>query len=116
MFPLRDAVIGVSLAECLNSVANMKQIQPPPRGQLCKLLWELGGDYLQITALGTTPGLFAFNLSWGKFKRRKEECRLAGRHFDTVTLDGKDARTHASCRLMQGSEFCRLFSCISPVL
>lgn len=79
MFPLQDAVIGVSLAECLNSVANMKQIQPPPRGQLCKLLWELGGDYLQITALGTTPGLFAFNLSWGKFKRRKEECRLAGR-------------------------------------
>lgn len=57
----------------------MKQIQPLSRGQLCKLLWELGGDYLQITALGTTPGLFAFNLSWGKFKRRKEECRLAGR-------------------------------------
>lgn len=79
MFPLQDGVIGVSLAECLNSVANMKQIQPPSRGQLCKLLWELGGDYLQITALGTTPGLFASNLSWGKFRRRKEECRLAGR-------------------------------------
>ena len=79
MFPLQDAVIGVSLAECLNSVANMKQIQPLSHGQLCKLLWELGGDYLQITALGTTPGLFAFNLSWGKFKRRKEECRRAGR-------------------------------------
>lgn len=55
----------------------MKQIEPLAHGQLCKLLWELGGDYLQITALGTTPAFFAFNLSWGKFKRRKRECGLA---------------------------------------
>lgn len=95
----------------------MKQIQPLSHGQLCKLLWELGGDYLQITALGTTPGLFAFNLSWGKFKRRKEECRLASRqaeracHFETDTLDSKAALIRGSCRLMQGSEF-RSHSCV----
>lgn len=78
MFPLHDAVIGVSLSESLNSVANMKQIQPLSHGQLCKLLWELGGDCVPVAALGTTPGLFAFDLSWGKFKR-KEEHRVASR-------------------------------------
>lgn len=72
MFPLGDAIIDVSFSECSNTVANMKQIQLLSSGQLCKLLWELGGDCLEITTLGTTPGLFAFNLSWGKSRREEE--------------------------------------------
>jgi len=71
MFPLGDAIIDVSFTECLNTVANMKQnttsFQWPAVQVAMGTRWGL-----KITALGTTPGLFAFNLSWGKFRREEE--------------------------------------------
>lgn len=54
-------------SECLNSVANMKQIQlfSWPAVQVAMGIWW------GLCALETTPGLFAFDLSWGNSKEEK---------------------------------------------